>query len=279
LFFAYGHFYQFPGLKDIFGNSDYSILRDLQAGGTSFNVLGNPDIKPERTVQYEFGYKHAINENLGLDFSVFYKDIRDLLGVEFITTYAVAEYARLTNVDFGSVLGYTIALDQRRLGLLSASVDYTYQRAIGNSSDPRETATRREANGQAVPEQVPLNWDQRHTLNATIALNEPSNYSISTVVRYGSGQPYTPAIGSNFGSDIERNSGTKEVFFIMDLRAEKFFKLAGINSSLFLRVFNVLDTRFSNGAIFNRTGSADYSLNPVADRRTLADANRYYPPR
>jgi hypothetical protein len=126
---------------------------------------------------------------------------------------------------------------------------------------------------------VPLSWDQRHTLNATIGVEKPRNFSISTVIRYGSGQPYTPAIGSNFGSDIERNSGTKAPFLIMDLRAEKFFKLVDINTSVFLRVFNVLDTRFSNGSIFDRTGSADYSLNPVADRAALADANRYYPPR
>jgi len=279
LFFAYGHFYQFPGLGDVFKNSDYSILRDIQDEVSNFNVFGNPDLKPERTVQYEFGYKHAITENLGLDFSIFYKDIRDLLGVEFISTYAAAEYARFTNIDFGGVLGYTIALDQRRFGLLTASVDYTFQRALGNSSDPRETATRKEANGQAVPEQIPLTWDQRHTLNATISVDKPNSFSISTVIRYGSGQPFTPAIGSGFGSDIERNSGRKSSFVLMDLRAEKVFKVAGANTSLFVRVFNLLDTRFYNGFIFSNTGSADYSLNPAGDRTSLADAGRYYPPR
>ena len=57
-------------------------------------------------MQYQFGYKQAITPDLGLELSsTFYKDIRDLLGVEFITTYNDAEYARLTNVDFGSVVG------------------------------------------------------------------------------------------------------------------------------------------------------------------------------
>ncbi len=78
--------------------------------------MGNPDVKPEMTVQYEFGYKQALSEDLGLDLTVFYKDIRDLLGVEFIETYNGAEYARLTNVDFGDVLGFTVALDQRPSG-------------------------------------------------------------------------------------------------------------------------------------------------------------------
>ena len=36
------------------------------------------------------------------------RTMRDLLGVEFVTTYNNAEYARLTNVDFGNVLGVSL---------------------------------------------------------------------------------------------------------------------------------------------------------------------------
>jgi len=280
LFFAYGHFYQFPGLGEIFNNSDYSLLRELQAGGIDYGVRGNPDLKPERTTQYEFGYKHALTENLGLEISLFYKDIRDLLGVEFVSTYAAAEYARLTNVDFGNVIGFTIALDQRRVGIFSTAVDYTWQRAQGNSSDPRETATRASAGADPRPEEIPLNWDQRHTLNATIAAQKPNNFSISAIIRYGSGQRYTPAIGSGFGATLERNSSVKPAAVLVDLRAEKFFRFAGMNTSLFGRVFNLLDTRFfGDGFIFSNTGSPDYSLNPVGDRTKLADPDRFYPPR
>jgi outer membrane receptor protein involved in Fe transport len=280
VFFAYGHFYQLPGLGLIFSNSNYSVLDELQAGGIDYGVLGNPDLKPERTTQYEFGYKHALLENLGLEVSMFYKDIRDLLGVEFVSTYAAAEYARLTNVDFGNVIGFTIALDQRRVGIFSTAVDYTWQRAQGNSSDARETATRASAGADPRPEQIPLNWDQRHTLNATLSASKSNNFSISAVIRYGSGQRYTPSIGSGFGAGLERNSGVKPAATLVDLRAEKFFRLAGMNTSLFARVFNLLDTRFfGNGFIFNDTGSPEYSLNPVGDRATLADPNRFYPPR
>ncbi|MDZ7288536.1 MAG: TonB-dependent receptor, partial [candidate division KSB1 bacterium] len=247
VFFAYGHFYQLPALGQIFSNADYNILNELQASAVSYGVLGNPDIKPERTVQYEFGYKHALTDFLGLDVSIFYKDIRDLLGVEFISTYNDAEYARLTNVDFGNVLGFTIAFDQRRVGIFSSSLDYTWQRAQGNSSDPRETATRAAAGEDPRPELIPLGWDQRHTLNATITASQPQNFSISTVIRYGSGQPYTPAIGSGFGAGLERNSGSKPSFVLVDLRAEKFFNFGGMNMSCFARAFNLLDARFAFG--------------------------------
>lgn len=279
VFFAYGHFYQMPALGQIFSNANYQVLDELQEGGISYGVLGNPDIKPERTIQYEFGYKHAITDFLGLDFSIFYKDIRDLLGVEFVSTYAAAEYARFTNVDFGNVNGFTIAFDQRRVGLFSSTLDYTWQRADGNSSDPRETATRASAGEDPRPELIPLSWDQRHTLNATMAVQQPNNFSISAVFRYSGGQPYTPQIGSGFGAGLERNSGKKDNSLLIDLRAEKFLKIAGIKTSLFFRTFNLLDTRFVNGFVFANTGSPDYSLTPISDQVTLANPGRYYPPR
>ncbi len=279
LFFAYGHFYQMPALGQIFANSDYQILDELQAGGISYGVMGNPNIKPERTVQYEFGYKQAINNIIGFDFSIFYKDIRDLLGVEFISTYTAAEYARLTNIDFGNVLGFTIALDQRRVGMVSTMLDYTWQRAQGNASDPRETATRASAGEDPRPRQVPLNWDQRHTLNATVTIEKPNSFALSTIIRYGSGQPYTPALTAGFGGGLETNSARKPNGLRVDLRAEKFTKLAGLRMSLFARVLNLFDARFVNGFIFSDTGSPDYSLNPIGDRATLANPGRYYPPR
>ncbi len=279
LFFAYGHFYQLPALKEIFTNSDYSILVDLQAGISKVGVLGNPNIKPERTIQYEFGYKHALTEFLGLDISAFYKDIRDLLGVEFITTYNSAEYARLTNIDFGDVLGFTIAFDQRRIGLISTMLDYTWQRAQGNSSDPRETNTRAEAGEDPRPRQIPLNGDQRHTLNCTVTLSKPNVFALTSIIRYGSGQPYTPAFEIGFGQGLEANSGTKPAFVLVDLRGEKFFRLGNMRLSLFARVFNLFDARFSNGSVFNTTGSPYYSIDPKADEVALADPVRLFPPR
>jgi outer membrane receptor protein involved in Fe transport len=279
IFFAYGHFYQFPALNLLFSNSDYSVLKYLQAGGISYGILGNPDLKPEKTVQYEFGYKNAINDFLGVDVSVFYKDIRDLLGVEFVSTYAAAEYGRFTNVDFGNVMGFTISLDQRKIGLLSSTLDYTWQTAKGNASDPRETATRASAGEDPRPRQVLLDWDQKHTLNATITLQKPDDFSVTTIVKYGSGQPYTPTVGSGFGAGLEPNSSRKSSFLIVDLRAEKFFKVFGSNLSLFARIFNLLNTRSANGFIFTDTGNPDYSLNPVGNRVTLMDPNRFYAPR
>ena len=280
LFFAYGHFYQFPGLGEIFTNADYSKLANLQASSNNFGVIGNPDIRPERTVQYQFGYKQALSELLGLDVSMFYKDIRDLLGVQFIDTYNDATYARLTNVDFGNVIGMTVTIDQRAKGLFSSTVDYTWQVAQGNASDPSETATRASAGEDPRPRSVPFNWDQRHTLNMTLMWSRPKRWSVSSILRAASGQPYTPAITTGFSSGLSQNSGNKPHAFLMDLRAEHALAVRGSGGSVFARVFNVLDTRYFNGFVFNDTNSPYYTaFGQTTQRALLNDPTRYYGPR
>lgn len=279
IFFSYGHFYQLPPLRDMFTNSNYDRLERIQASTSDYGVLGNPDVKPERTVQYEFGYKNALSDVLGLSVNMFYKDIRDLLGVEFISTYNDAQYTRMTNVDFGTVSGFTVSLTQRRVGFLSSSIDYTWQTAQGNSSDPSETARLAEAKQDARPRQVPLNWDQRHTLNSSIQLSDPGNFSISAIMKIGSGLPYTPSIGSGFGSQIETNSGRRPTGFTVDMRAEKTFSLEMMELNAFVRVFNLFNTTYFNGAVFSTTGSPDYSLTAVTDRNGLANPLRYFAPR
>ncbi len=278
VYFSYGHFYQLPGLNLLYSNADYSVLDQLQAGGISYGVMGNPDLNPELTVQYEFGFKQTISNNFGAQISLFFKDIRDLLGVEFVSTYAAADYARFTNIDFGSVSGFTVSLFERNLGYLSSSLDYTLEFAQGNSSDPQETANRAAAGADARPKDVPFNWDQRHTLNATFVYSVPDEYSFSTIIRFGTGQPYTPEIGSGFNATQEPNSGRKDSYVLVDLRGEKYFTIGPVNLSLFARIFNLLGTHSANGFVFNNTGSPDYVLYSTTNS-TLSDPSRFYQPR
>ena len=282
LFFAYGHFYQMPQLGQMFTNADYSVLASLQASSDrNYGVFGNPDVKPEETIQYQFGYKQQLRDWLGLDLTLFYKDIHDLLGTQVQTTYNNADYERLGNQDFANVTGVTVALDQRSVGLVSTALDYTWQIAQGSSSDPYEAAARRDAKEDLRPATVPLNWDQRHTANLTVTVSRPTAYSVSGVIRLASGQPFTPQSDvGGFGGSLERNTGRKPSSFEMDLRGERTLGRAGAPLSLFGVIYNVFDTRFFNGAVFANTGSPYYSRTDTAsDQKELANPTRYYPPR
>jgi outer membrane receptor protein involved in Fe transport len=277
--FAYGHFTQFPSVGTMFANSDYDILEDLQAGTIRYGVLGNPDVKPETTVQYEIGYKQVINPFLGFDLTLFYKDIRNLLGVEFISTYTGATYTRLTNVDFGSITGLTLAVDHRKVGPLSLALDYTLQQALGNASDPSETANRAAAGEDPRPRLVPFTWDQLHTVNLTAAVNQPGKYTLSTVVKVASGQRYTPQTEQAFGFGAATNSGRKPSAILVDLRAEWLLRADG-RGGIFLRVFNLFDARYFNGPVYATTGSPYYARFPSpSEQVSLADPTRLHQPR
>jgi hypothetical protein len=67
---------------------------------------------------------------------------------------------------------------------------------------------------------------------------------------------------------------------VVDLRGEY-----GIIRSLrhaltgFARIYNVFDTRYFNGAVYETTGSPYYSRFPDTDELNLLDPTRLYPPR
>jgi len=170
-------------------------------------------------------------------------------------------------------------VDQRLGAFLTASLDYTYQMALGNASDPREKFNLAQAGEDARPRQIPLNWDQRHSLNGVLSLVKPNDFNVTGVMRFGSGQPYTPTVLSRLGANLEPNSARKSTYVVVDLRGEKSLSLFGLNGTVFARVFNALNTHFVNGFIFQDTGSPDYSLNPAANASTLLDPSRYYSPR
>jgi outer membrane receptor protein involved in Fe transport len=250
---AYGHFFQIPPFGYLYENSTYAIGLG-QIGG----VVGNADLDPERTIAYELGLQQQLAENTGLSVTLYYKNIKNLLGMELVSTANYRVYARYINRDYGNVRGIIVALDQRRFGPFSATMDYTYQVARGNSSDPRQvlydnqTDPPRESEKQVLP----LDWDQIHTLNGTLTLSEPGKWGASLIGRFGTGQPYTPTNPGSALSAQFRNSARKPNHAEVDFTAHKDFKIGGFSVSAFATVFNLFDAA-NHLAVYSSTGRAD----------------------
>src|SRR6185369_16745059 len=99
-----------------------------------------------------------------------------------------------------------------------------------------------------------FNWDQRHKFDVTVSMNRPGDYGASLVLRAASGQPYTPVLEAGFGNGLEPNSGRKPSGMVIDVRGEKTVKVVNTNMSVYARVYNLLDSKFLNGTVFNSTG-------------------------
>lgn len=282
--FSYGHFFQIPNFDNLYTNSEYLV----PASGSVGTVTGNPALKAQRTVMYEVGLQQALTAEIGFDFTMYYRDIRNLLGMEIIKTNQGTRYARFINRDYGNVRGFILSFDKRFADYFSAKLDYTYQIAEGNASDPYQVYY----NSQTDPpietnkKVVSLDWDQRSTLNVSVTVGELGNWTTGLIFQYGSGFPYTEDLRTSQGLRFE-NGGIKPTTFNLDLRAEKKIDVGLLKINVFLIVYNLLDIKNELG-VYASTGRSNidlYSKNasPIIGLNTLQeymnDPSSFSPPR
>ncbi|MGD8782201.1 MAG: TonB-dependent receptor [Ignavibacteria bacterium] len=264
--FSYGHFFQMPEFQYLFSNPDF-ILSSSAAN----TLFGNADLKPQKTVMYEIGLQQEITENVGVDLTLFYKDIRDWVGTSPLvkTARTSVEYSVYENKDYANVRGVTLKIEKRFVNDFSFRADYTYQVAEGTYSDPDDAFNAIEANEAPVLSLLPMNWDQTHTFNAQL-IYRLRDWTFSLIGRYWSGQPYTPSfpvaetVGSSTVSGLTTNSARLPDQKIVDLTINKSFNLGkDLHFDVFLNVYNLLDQRDATN-VYSDTGSPDYTteINP-----------------
>ena len=199
---------------------------------------------------------------MALDFNVFYRDIRNLTGTEIIETYDTKKYARYINQDYGNIRGMTISLEKRFAGHCGGRLDYTYQIAEGNASDPLSVFYDNQSYPPRESEKslIPLDWDQRSTLNFSLSTGTPGSWNATMTGQYGSGMPYTNSSKYTLANINFRNDRKKPSVITFDLRADKKFKFKNIKLTTFLLVENLFD-RLNEYGIYGSTGRADSDIN------------------
>lgn len=268
--FSYGHFFQIPNYENLYQNADFLIKQDQSLS----SVTGNPNLKAQRTVMYEIGLQQVFFNTVVLNATAYYRDIRNLLGMEIINTYTGLKYARFINRDYGNVRGFIATIEKRFADYFSAKIDYTYQIAEGNASDPYAVYNNNQTTPPAEETKVvvPLDWDQRHTLNMSINVGEPGDWTLGFIFQYGSGWPYTEDTRTSQGVRFE-NGGFKPATYNVDLRADKIFTIGGIQINTFLLVYNLLDIKNEYG-VYSSTGRANVDLNvKYADPTAISRIN------
>jgi len=256
---SYGHFFQIPPFEYLYRNPNYRIALTGDFPEFIGNVIGNPDLQPQRTNMYEIGLQQQIFTDIGITVTAYYKDIRNLMGQELHIKNNFKKFGKYVNRDYGSVRGFTISLEKRMSNGFAANIDYTYQVAKGNASDPNDEFDNAQANPpiETNKQLVPLDWDRLHSLNFTVTAALPANIIASAIGKLGSGLPYTPSIQDQ-RTGLE-NSDTRPTFFNLDLFLTKNLDLFGQDISVFLKVYNLLD-QANESDVFTDTGRAGYTL-------------------
>lgn len=257
--FSYGHFLQIPPFQYLFQNGPYKIPNS----GADIGVFGNPDLKPQKTVMYEIGFRQEFFEDYLIDVTGFYRDVRDWITAgTIIQTYNLVTYSIFTNKDYANVKGITFTFNKRFTNYFSFDINYTYQIAEGTNSREEDAYNAQISGDEPSLFLIPMDWDQNHLLNASIYTGF-EGWGASLIARYGTGLPYSPTVTQytadrGISSGLLPNSRRIPTQFSMDLKLEKTFQLSGVDVNAFLRVFNLLDNRIPL-KVHGDTGQPDFT--------------------
>lgn len=238
----------------------------------------NANLLPERVVDYEVGFQQELNKRSAVKFSAYYREFRNMIQRRTVLYVPViGRYDTYGNVDFGTVKGFTWQYDLRRTQNTEVRIAYTLQFADGTGSDA-ESQRGLTTRGN-IRYLFPLNFDERHNLNATIdyrfadgkAYNGPtingkdilSNFGVNLIATAASGRPYTAKFRpTRFGAagTVGGINGSRLPWrFNVDLRIDKTFRLnpkakTPLDVNVYFRVANLLN-RLNVLGVYGATGS------------------------
>ena len=229
----------------------------------------NPNLRPEKTIDYEVGFQQKLSNSSALKIAAYYKEMRDMIQRRTIlfVPAPVNNYDTFGNLDFGTVKGFSFQYDLRRTGNVSLQANYTLQFADGTGSDANsQRGLTSRGNLRTL---FPLNFDERHRIVAIVdyryasgtRYNGPSlfgkdifaNAGINIQTTAVSGRPYTakqqPSQLGGAGTVGQINGARLPWNFTVNFRIDKSFTLTkpdaarrlGLN--IYFRVQNLLDRR------------------------------------
>ncbi len=245
------------------------------AGG----AINNPNLMPEKTIEYELGFQQKVSNTSSLKIAAFYREMRDQAQVQNITGAYPVDYITYQNIDFGTVKGLTLEYDLRRTGNVRATVNYTLQFANGTGSNAATALSLIKQGEPNIRQTLPLDIDQRHSVKVNLdyayasgkAYNGPvlfgtdilQNTGVTFVASFTTGSPYSkkdPRTNYLLGS---MNGSRMPSTFRTDMKLYRNFQLTKpekgkmpIGMQVYLDVFNLFNT-FNVRSVFGTTGNAD----------------------
>lgn len=248
----------------------YFLQQNAQA------TISNPDLKSQKTFDYEVGFQQKLSDHSALTLSAFYKERKDMITVVPVLYAWPATYYTYGNRDFSTTKGTSLSYDLRATNHLRMTIGYTLQFAEGTGSTPSSHSgllSNLIAAGLPYLRYITaLDYDSRHNITANIDYRYGDGegpmiagkhvfqrMGVDFIAKARSGEPYTrfsdvlgnTVIGGYAGSRLPWHYG-------IDMRIDKDFAVNGLlhkNTpegvkpkrplfiNVFLQVNNLLNTR------------------------------------
>jgi outer membrane receptor protein involved in Fe transport len=280
---TYGRFMQMPRLSDLY---NYRTDAGYFVGSVYFYVQPNPNLRPERTTDYEVGLRQQLGEQSSVDVTFFYKDTRDLTVIRNVSQVAGSVVVMYINGDYGTSKGFTLTYQMRRTNRLAMNANYTLSSAIstGSSSGTHRDIAWQDDSFEGRPYfpviPSPTDFDRTHTGNVNLDYrfdkdDGPELFGAKILERFGvdllmtfsSGVRYTKSqINGAFSfSSINapyayegQNASTGPWIYQLDLKVDKSFTLFNnMDVNVYLWVTNLLNRKNVSNGLYSGTGQPD----------------------
>ncbi|MAT56665.1 MAG: TonB-dependent receptor [Melioribacteraceae bacterium] len=283
--FQYGHFASMPIFSQALSKKTW----------VGWQGLGNPNLDPKKTINYEFGLQQQVDDNHRLDMVLYYNDRTTQIGRQNIASFTGSRnqfagfasdnsplyyYWSFANNSFGSTVGLELTFETIRIQNWSYRFSYSlsqttsgnYGASIVYPDDTRGYSTRDYTGEFLAP------WDRTHNFRALVqyffredegfsifGVNPLENLIVSMTYTAQSGTPFTYVTDFTL-RDVVYNR-RYPIESSVDLNVTKEIMLSDIKLILGLRVMNLFDNKW----ITPMSTSDDVRL-WVEDGITIADA-------
>lgn len=169
--------------------------------GASATSVNNPNLKPQKSIDYEIGFRQAIGENSALSLAAYYSEKRDQIqSYRYSGAYPTTYYS-YDNIDFGTVQGFTVSYDLQRTKNVTLRASYTLQFAKGTGSSETSGKEIIQSGQPNLRTLTNLSFDQRHKLSANL------DY------RFGYGSEYDGPKGKK----VKKDGTVKEIKWLQNM--------------------------------------------------------------
>lgn len=221
-------------------------------GWESDPVFGNPEVDPEKAVHASIGYDRQVTRPIRVETTLFYKWLYDLI----VRDDRVVARGDGAGGEALRTLGYSNEGDGRVHGF-ELLVRHDLGRGFfGWVSYAISRAERRDRPDQAYR---PFVFDQTHILTIVASVRLPWRLEAGVRVRYVTGNPQTPVVGSIYDADADVyvpipgaiHSERMPSYQQLDVRVERRFVFDSWTLTAYLDVQNATNRRNPEGYFYS----------------------------
>ncbi|MBP2649421.1 MAG: cirA 3 [Firmicutes bacterium] len=206
---AYGQTYSFPSAEALYTTT-----------------YGNPDLKPEKSKNYEIGWKHEFNDTLTGDFAIFKNDIVDK--IDRLKKYYY-------NLDWAKIKGIELEFDKQFSTNVKGYVNYTYLDTA--SADYSGTVTT-------------LTYTPRNHVNYGLSYQASKGYNFD-LTGHWVGRRYT---GDSTGSDTRSTSVVYSKLPSYNLIDLKISRQVSEKQDWYITVYNIFNKHYEEELFYPDPG-------------------------